>query len=306
VKLTSWNVNGLRAVDKRGDLAWALADDSGIDVVGLQETKLHDDQLTPAMKQPPGWRGFWSFGEKKGYSGTAILVREGLDAKPLVIDGVDGARIGGAEHPEFDVEGRVVAVEIAGCALLNVYFPNGGRPDRLAFKHAWHEAFLAHITRLKQRMPVIVCGDFNVAHRPIDLAMPERWAFVSGFLPTERAWFDRLLQAGFIDTFRAEKGDLPRQFTFWETRVDARKDNLGWRIDYFVISDQLEEKQLDAWISPQVMGSDHCPVGVELDLGVAVPVAVSVGEEDDLVASADDEELVEEDDEDEDAPRWRR
>ena len=262
MRIVSWNVNGLRAVWGRGDLQWAF--DGDIDVLCLQETKLQRDAVTAEMQSPPGLRSFWSFGKKKGYSGTAVYVREGLRAEPFPF------LLGGHAHHELDTEGRVVGVELGALVLLNVYFPNGGSSDeRLAFKHRWHDAFLGKLSALAAERAVVVAGDFNVAHRPIDLALPEQWSHVSGFLPEERAWFDRLLAAGFIDTFRAEKGDLPRQFTFWETRVNARADNQGWRIDYVVASKGLEDKLADAWISPQVLGSDHCPVGVELDVGGA-------------------------------------
>lgn len=260
MRLVSWNVNGLRAVHRRGDLEWAFGGD--IDVVCLQETKIQEAHVTPAMRAGGGgWLSWWCFGSRKGYSGTAIFVRPGLPAEPFPFP------VGGAERPDFDDEGRVVAVDLGAFVLLNVYFPNGGSgPERLAFKHAWHERFLERVVELKAARPVVVCGDFNIAHRPVDVALPERWDKYSGFLPTERAWFDRLLARGFVDTFRAERGDVPRQFTFWETRLDARTNNMGWRIDYFVISADLEERLRDAWISPQILGSDHCPVGVELDV----------------------------------------
>lgn len=266
MRIVSWNVNGLRAVLGRGDLQWAF--DGDVDVLCLQETKIQRDAVTDEMAAPRGMRSFWGFGKKKGYSGTAVFVRDGLQAEAFPF------AIGGKARPDFDTEGRVVGVDLGALVLLNVYFPNGGSSlERLAFKHEWHEAFLDKLTALAKNRSVVVCGDFNVAHRPIDLALPEQWSSVSGFLPEERAWFDRLLGAGFVDTFRAEKGDLPRQFTFWETRVQARESNLGWRIDYVVISQDLEDKLVDAWISPQVLGSDHCPVGAELAVGGARPSA---------------------------------
>lgn len=295
MRIVSWNVNGLRAVVSRGDLDWAFAGD--VDVVCLQETKIQPDHVTEAMKHPPGFsRSFWSFhATKKGYSGTAIFVKDGLFAEPFTL------KVGGDERPEFDVEGRVVGVDLGAFVLFGVYFPNGGSSDeRLAFKHAWHDAFTDGIVELKRSgRQVVVAGDFNVAHTDLDLAKPREWAGVSGCLPVERAWFDRLLAAGFIDTFRAEKGDLPRQFTFWETRVDARSENLGWRIDYVVISAGLEEQLLDAWISPQIFGSDHCPVGAELDVQASI-----VAGADDAVEEVDDD--VDEDDDDDSSNRWRR
>lgn len=295
MRVVSWNVNGLRAVLSRGDLDWAFAGD--VDVVCLQETKIQPDHVTDAMRHPPGYsRSFWSFhATKKGYSGTAIFVKDGLFAAPFPL------HIGGAGHPDYDVEGRITGVDLGGCVLFGVYFPNGGSSDeRLAFKHAWHDAFTDAVVALTRTgRQVVVAGDFNVAHTDLDLARPKEWAGVSGCLPVERAWFDRLLSAGFIDTFRAEKGDLPRQFTFWETRVDARSENLGWRIDYVVISSGLEEQLLDAWISPQIFGSDHGPVGAELDLHTALDTSV-------VDETMGDDEVVDDEVDDDGSNRWRR
>lgn len=303
MRIVSWNVNGLRAVWKRGDVQWAFSSD--VDVLGLQETKLQAGDVTDELRAPPGFRSLWCHGKRKGYSGTAVYAREQLGAEPFAFS------VGGAAHPELDVEGRVVAVDLGALVLLNVYFPNGGSSlERLRFKHAWHDAFLHQLTRLATTRSVVVCGDFNVAHRAIDLALPDEWAEVSGFLPEERAWFDRLLAAGFVDTFRAEKGDLPRQYTFWETRTRARETNQGWRIDYVVVSRDLEDKLVDAWISPQVLGSDHCPVGVEL----AVPTRAAPSAPDerraerrgerraDLLEDVPDREEL---DDEEDRPRRR-
>jgi exodeoxyribonuclease-3 len=316
MKIVSWNVNGLRAVLQRGDLAWAF--DGDLDVVGLQETKIQMAQVTDEMRAPPGYSfSTWAFhGTKKGYSGTALFVRDGWEAKPFPF------LIGGAEHPEFDAEGRITGVDLGPVVVLNVYFPNGGSSaERLAFKHRFHEAFLAKLFELAQTRQVVVCGDFNIAHRPIDVALPQEWSQQSGFLPEERAWFDRLLAAGFLDTFRAEKGDLSRQFTFWETRLNARADNTGWRIDYHVASKGLEEHLLDAWISPQVRGSDHCPVGVELDLlapkaktgsrASAAGATVLQDSHERTDESLDEAEVpgeaaVEDDDDDDGRARWRR
>ncbi len=296
MKLVSWNVNGLRAVHGRNDLDWAFNGD--VDVIGLQETKIQADHITEAMRSPPGYaRSYWSIhATKKGYSGTALFVKDGLAASAFDF------KIGGVEHPEYDAEGRIVAVDLDAFVLINVYFPNGGSSDeRLAFKHAWHDAFLTAVVALQQTRNVVVCGDFNVAHRDLDLALPDRWAGrVSGALPVERAWFDTMLASGFIDTFRNEKGDLPRQFSFWETRVDARTINQGWRIDYFVAPVALEEQILDAWISPQIFGSDHCPVGLELDVAGASAATWDAAD----TAAVDD---IDEQDEDEAPPSgWRR
>jgi exodeoxyribonuclease-3 len=283
MRLVSWNVNGLRAVFGRGDLDWALGKASDVDVVCLQETKIQPDAITFDMRTPPGWKSFWSHGKKKGYSGTAVFVRDTVTASELPFklgNDPDGLWEPGA----FDDEGRVVALDLGAFLLFNCYFPNGASgDDRLAFKAAWHDVFGKKVAALAQDKPVVVCGDLNIAHKTFDVAKPEKWQYESGFLPSERAWLDRFLASGFLDSFRALKGDIPRQFTFWETRVDARKDNLGWRIDYFFVSQDLEDKMIDAWISPQIKGSDHCPVGVELAIAAA-PV------EEDWSAAGDDEE----------------
>lgn len=295
MRLVSWNVNGLRAVHGRGDLSWAF--DGDPDVLCLQETKIQPEAITDEMKAPHSpsgrWRSWWSFGKKKGYSGTAVFVRDRFAAHPCEL------KLGGTDRPDLDEEGRVVGIDFGAFVLFNVYCPNGASgPERLAFKQVWHERFLAELIELKKTRSVVICGDFNIGHRTIDVAMPERWSRYSGFLPEERAWFDRFLAAGFVDTFRAEKGDLPRQYTFWETRVDARKKNVGWRIDYFIISADLEEKLVDAWISPQIMGSDHCPVGIELDVQLGAPPE-AIAEQDWQVSDE-----VEEEQEDDGA--WRR
>ena len=318
MKIVSWNVNGVRAVHGRQELAWVFqpaGSEGAVDVVCLQETKIQPEHVKPEVASPPGFeRSFWCFHKtKKGYSGTAVFVRDGMHAAPFPF------LIGGTDHPEYDDEGRVCGVDLGEFVLLNVYFPNGGASEeRLRFKARWHDAFLDAVLALEQTRAVVVCGDFNIAHRDLDLALPERWRDnISGALAHERAWFDRLVAAGFIDSFRAEKGDLPRQFTWWETRVNARPQNQGWRIDYVVISKALEERLLDAWISPQIFGSDHCPVGAELHTTAAVdrtsvPHAVA---DDDIAGAARDDDHASDDDnasddsddsDDDNSSRWRR
>jgi exodeoxyribonuclease III len=298
MRLVSWNVNGLRAVHGRGDLSWAFdADD--VDVICLQETKIQPDAVTEEMRTPKSptgtWQSFWTHGKKKGYSGTAVYVRDRFVAKPFDFT------VGGTARPDFDDEGRVVSVDLGPFVLFNIYFPNGASgSDRLLFKREFHNAFLDKMIELKKTRSIVVTGDLNIGHKEIDVAKPQAWGRYSGFLPEERAWVDKFLAAGFIDTFRAEKGDIPRQYTFWETRVDARKKNEGWRIDYFFASSDLEEKLVDAWISPQIMGSDHCPVGVEL--AVTPPLAEAAAAQAVVTEEWGDEEPA---DDDEDAA-WRR
>jgi len=264
VRLISWNVNGIRAVHKRGDLDWLWNEDH--DVVCIQETKAHVEQLPKELVPPPGWKAIYESGEKKGYSGVATFVREGVQCD-LIARGLGEER--------FDNEGRVLITDMGPFILLNIYFPNGGRGgDRLQLKNDFNERFLEIIEGfVEEGRDVVTCGDFNIAHRDIDIARPEAWSHISGFLPAERAFFDRLLDAGFVDTFRAENGDRPNAFTWWDVRVSAREINEGWRIDYFVINENLEDFLSDAWISSHISGSDHCPVGLELELELGLEEA---------------------------------
>lgn len=258
VRLISWNVNGARAVQQRGQLDWLWSPDN--DVVCLQETKATVEQLE-SLLEPAGWQRFFCSGERKGYSGVATFVRGNEQAK-LLSKGM------GIER--FDNEGRMLVTDHGAFVLFNVYFPNGGRSEeRLRYKLDFYDAFLNYVKTFQDAgRQVVICGDVNTAHKDIDLSQPEKNADVSGALPSERAWMDTLLEAGFIDTFRAEHGERPGQYTWWDMRTFARQDNRGWRIDYFFVSDPLEDYLLDAWISPQIMGSDHCPVGLELDVDV--------------------------------------
>ncbi len=267
VRLVSWNVNGVRAVHQRGDLAWLWSGDS--DIVLLQETKCSLEQLPEELIAPPGWRAQWCSGERKGYSGVATFWREGLQGE-LIAKGFGRAELPGIGSARFDNEGRILVTDHGAFVLLNIYFPNGGSgPERLQYKMEFYEAFRAYVQQLRDDgREVVVGGDFNTAHREVDLALPERWSRGSGFLPEERQWLDDFLASGWIDSYRAEHGDRTGAYTFWETRVDARKDNLGWRIDYFLITGGLEDLLVDAWISAHILGSDHCPVGLELELDV--------------------------------------
>jgi len=258
MRLVSWNVNGVRAVHARGDLAWALSDEH--DVVCLQEVKVSIEQLDDALRAPEGFDATWNPAtSKKGYSGVATFTRAELGAKTLGT-GLDDAR--------FDDEGRVITTDLGAFVLLNVYFPNGGRSDeRLAYKLAFYERFLAVVdAHIAAGREVVVCGDVNTAHKEIDIYDPERFARVSGFLVEERRFIDALLARGFVDTLRAEVGDRPALYTWWDVRVNLRPLNKGWRIDYFFVSEGLVDALVDAWISPQIMGSDHCPIGLELDV----------------------------------------
>lgn len=251
MRLLSWNVNGLRAVLKKGFLEFLEA--SGADVVCLQEIKSRQDQVE--WELPAGFETHWNPAEKPGYSGTLTLTR-----KPLVnvTTGIGVA--------EGDAEGRVQTLEFANFYLVNVYTPNSGNAlKRLDFRtQEWDPAFREHCAALAQRKPTFFCGDLNVAHEEIDLANPRTNRKNAGFTDEERAEFTKHLEAGFIDTFRARHPDEPKHYSWWSYRAGARGRNVGWRIDYFGASPEADAMVQRAFIEPGVMGSDHCPVGVDL------------------------------------------
>jgi exodeoxyribonuclease-3 len=255
LRIYSWNVNGLRAVLKKGFREFLL--EHKPDILGLQETKAEEAQVLAALKDLP--EGYWTFcsGARKGYSGTAVYSPE----KPLATACDVGL-------PACDGEGRVVRAEFADFILFNVYFPNGkSRPERLQYKMDFYEAFLGMCKDLvAQGKNVIVCGDVNTAHKDIDLARPKENRKISGFLPEECAWIDRFLAAGFHDVFREQNPDLKDQYSWWDMQSRARDRNVGWRIDYFYVSTSLRDRVKKAYILPNVMGSDHCPVGIDLEV----------------------------------------
>lgn len=249
MKLISWNVNGLRAVMKKNFLEF-LADEKP-DVLCLQETKCTPDDVEQLW--PAHYTTYWNCAEKKGYSGTAIFT------KPRPLKVTNGMNL--AEH---DREGRVITAEYPGFQLVNVYTPNSKRElERLPYRQAWDVAFLKFLQKLEQTKPVIFCGDLNVAHTEIDLANPKANVRNHGFTIEERNGFTALVKAGFVDTFREfEKGG--GHYSWWSPMAGARRRNVGWRIDYFLISAALRPRLKKARILPQVMGSDHCPVVIEL------------------------------------------
>jgi exodeoxyribonuclease-3 len=253
LKLLSWNVNGVRAAYKKGLLGW-LKEESP-DILCLQETKAQPDQLPDDLLEPPGYHVVWHWGERKGYSGVATFHKN----TPL-----DLRR--GFDMPEFDAEGRVLASAYEDFVLFNIYFPNGQKDEtRLKFKLDFYEAFLKVVERCRRQGEdrIIVCGDLNTAHKEIDIARPAENSGVSGFLPVERAWMDKLLAQGFVDTFREfEKGG--EHYTWWDAMTRARERNVGWRLDYFFVTENLRPRLQRAFILDEVMGSDHCPVGIEL------------------------------------------
>ena len=249
MKLVSWNVNGLRACLGKGFLDFFSAADA--DAVCLQETKMHQEQ---ADLELPGYQQFWNSAEKKGYSGTAVFTR----VPPLNVT----YGIGMAEH---DSEGRVITVEYETLYLVNCYTPNAQRElARLEYRMKWEDDFRAYLMSLDAKKPVVLCGDLNVAHQEIDLKNPKTNRRNAGFSDEERAKMTELLAGGFVDTFRALYPDVTGAYTWWSYLRRARDTNAGWRIDYFIVSERLRGAVHDSRIRADVMGSDHCPV--ELDL----------------------------------------
>jgi exodeoxyribonuclease-3 len=252
MKLLCWNVNGIRAIKGKGFLDWLYKESP--DILCLQETKAHLDQLDTDLKEPEGYHTYWNYPERKGYSGVAIFTRE----EPLNIRYDMG-------ETELVLEGRVIVAEYPEFTLMNIYFPNGKKDqERLDYKMTFYDVFLQHADTLKEAgRKLVVCGDLNTAHNEIDLARPKENSKISGFLPEERAWMDRFVAHGYIDTFRHFNKE-PNQYTWWDLKSGARERNVGWRLDYFFVSENLLPSVARASIMPDVMGSDHCPVGIVL------------------------------------------
>ena len=251
MKFISWNVNGLRACVQKGFLEFFHQSDA--DFFCLQETKLQEGQIQLEL---PGYAQFWCYAEKKGYSGTAIFAKN----TPLSV-------AYGLGIPELDTEGRLITLEYPDFYLITCYTPNAQQElARLDHRLKWEEAFLAYIRKLDESKPVILCGDLNVAHQEIDLKNPASNRGSAGFSDEERACFSRLLESGFADTFRYQNPTATGMYSWWSYRFKARENNAGWRIDYFVVSDRLRDRILDTPIYSQILGSDHCPVGLELNI----------------------------------------
>ena len=251
MKFISWNVNGLRACLKKGFMESFRQLDA--DIFALQETKMQPEQ---AILELPGYRQYWNSAEKKGYSGTAVFTR----LEPLSV----AYGLGIEEH---DHEGRVITLEFADYYFVTVYTPNSKRElERLDYRMVWEDAFRAYLLDLDSKKPVIVCGDLNVAHKEIDLKNPKTNRRNAGFTDEEREKFTELLAAGFTDTFRALYPDKEGIYTWWSYLRKARETNAGWRIDYFVTSERPQGSIKEATIHNEIFGSDHCPVGLELDI----------------------------------------
>lgn len=249
MKLISWNVNGLRACVDKGFLDFFKEVDA--DVFCLQETKLQEGQIELDL---PGYFQYWNYAEKKGYSGTALFTK----TEPLQVT----YGIGVEEH---DKEGRVITAEFEEYYVVTVYTPNSQRElTRLSYRMEWEAAFLAYLKKLEEKKPVIFCGDLNVAHKEIDLKNPKTNHKNAGFTDEERACFDKVVENGFIDTYRYFYPDKEGAYSWWSYMFQARAKNAGWRIDYFVVSQSLQDKLAGADIHAQIMGSDHCPVELTL------------------------------------------
>jgi exodeoxyribonuclease-3 len=254
MKITTWNVNGLRAVLGKGAWDWVRAEVP--DVACVQEIKTRPDQLTSEQHQQfEGYQVYWNPAQRPGYSGVATFLKE----PPLAVEM-------GLGFPEFDSEGRVICTRHTDFLLYNIYFPNGQRgQDRVDFKLDFYAKLLAICDRLHASgEKIILCGDFNTAHNEIDLANPKSNEKTSGFLPQERVWIDHYLQHGFVDAYRMLYPDRV-QYTWWTYITNARKRNVGWRLDFFMVSEGLMPRVKDVVIHDQAMGSDHCPVSIFLD-----------------------------------------
>lgn len=251
MKLISWNVNGLRACLQKGFMDFFKEIDA--DIFCLQETKLQEGQHDLEL---PGYHQYWNYAEKKGYSGTALFTKK----EPLNVS----YGIGVEQH---DHEGRVITAEFENYYVVTVYTPNSQRElARLSYRMEWEADFLAYIKGLEERKPVIFCGDLNVAHEEIDLKNPKTNHQNAGFSDEERACFSKVLENGFVDTFRYFYPDKEGAYSWWSYMFQARVKNAGWRIDYFVVSESLKDKLTDAGIHSQIMGSDHCPVELTIAL----------------------------------------
>ncbi len=253
ITLESFNVNGLRAVEKKGFLDWVK--ESSPDILCLQETKAEESQLSGSIRKPDGYKSYFNSGERKGYSGVAIYTKISPDEVTTNFPGI------------LNDEGRVISAAFPWFTVLNVYFPNGKMgEDRLKYKMDFYAAFREYVAGLRQSgREVLVCGDVNTAHKEVDLANPKENAKISGFLPEERRWISDFLNDGFLDTFRVFNRE-PGQYSWWDVITRARERNSGWRIDYWLASEGLRRNLRDAYIKPEVAMSDHSPVGLIIDI----------------------------------------
>jgi len=253
MKIFCWNVNGIRAIAKKGFIDWFHTIDA--DILCLQETKAQLDQLDQSLHHPGGFDSYWHSAEKKGYSG--VVVYSSLKA----VNCIEGLGI-----KKFDDEGRVLQVEYKDFVLINCYFPNTQRMgDRVKYKVDFCKAIYKLNEKWRSKgKHVVMCGDYNIAHHPIDLARPKENEGTAGYLPEERAWMDKFTDAGYVDTYRHFHPDLADQYTWWSYRSAARERNVGWRIDYHTVNSEMKDRLLSVKIHGDVMGSDHCPIELEI------------------------------------------
>ncbi len=254
MKLISWNVNGLRAVVKKNFFEYI--NDENPDIIGLQETKLQESQIPKEISDLDGYHKYWNSAERKGYSGVALFSK----IKPNKISYSMG-------EERFDKEGRTIIAEYDNFILINCYFPNGQKDDvRLQYKLDFYDRMLEIMEEITaEGKPLIVCGDYNTAHKEIDLKNPKSNEKRSGFLPIERKWLDKVFSLGYVDTFRKFNTE-PGQYSWWSYRFNARKNNAGWRIDYFIVNKYAENFLENAFIKQDVQGSDHCPIGLNINI----------------------------------------
>lgn len=254
IDIKCWNVNGIRAIWKKGFPEWF--DKENPDILCLQETKAQEDQLDHEIVNFKDYNSYFFSAEKKGYSGVAVYTK----IKPLRVTS-------GLGNVLFDGEGRVLELEFKDFVLYNVYFPNGGRgPERVKYKLDFYSELFNRVNeKRKVHKNIIVCGDYNTAHKEIDLARPKENVKTSGFMPEERAWVDKIVEMDYVDIFR-EYNTSPHQYTYWDQITRARERNVGWRIDYYMISREMRNMVTNASIHADVMGSDHCPIGLQLTI----------------------------------------
>lgn len=253
-KIISYNVNGLRAAITKGFLEWLKNENP--DIISLQEVKIQSEQVDTTPFEQMGYFQYWHYAQKKGYSGVALLTKE----KPIEV-------VAGIGNEKYDNEGRTLTAYFSNFALIAAYFPSGTMGDiRQEVKMSFLFDFLEYVKQINAKLPnLIISGDFNICHKPIDINHPEKHTRVSGFLPEEREWMDKLVEAGFIDSFRVFN-QQPNQYSWWSYRAGARDKNLGWRIDYHFVSEPLIGKLINASILSNINHSDHCPVMLEIDI----------------------------------------
>jgi len=254
MKIISWNVNGIRAADRKGLYQWVQK--TKPDILCLQEIKAQPEQLPPYLRNTPNYNVYINPAERKGYSGVATYTK----TKPLDVKTGFGIE-------KYDQEGRILITEYPHFVLFNIYFPNGKKnQERLDYKLDFYDTFLAIADNLKaDGKNIIVCGDFNTAHKEIDLSRPRENEKVSGFLPVERAWIDTFIDHGYVDTFR-HFNKKPEQYSWWDMKTRARERNVGWRIDYFFVNKEFIQHVKNAFIMQDIVGSDHCPIGIEMEV----------------------------------------